>query len=235
MESPKKMKDRFCTTHWSVVLAVGGSGPEAGNAIRELCEQYYSPVLHYIERTIQGDASRIYGGRDARDLTHDFFSRVLEEKVFGQLKREGGRFRSYLLGAIKHFLTHVRESEGRVKRGGEIRHVSLNDDLLEDGRVDDAMFDRDWAQSILDSVYASLGNSVETRKFLPWITAELDGENRQKLTQELGMSDVAIKVALHRLRKRFRESIRNKVAETVESQEEIDGELEHLIRALRGK
>lgn len=223
----------FQTTHWSVVLAARGDETAAGVALRELCETYYDPVLRYVERTVAGDAPKTYGGRDARDLTHDFFSRMLEEKSLAPLRREGGRFRSYLLGAVKHFLSHVRETESRSKRGGDVRHVSLEDDRLAVRPLEDAAFDRDWAQSLLKNVYERLGTSLETRTLLPWLTRELDGESRRNIAGELGMTDVAVKVALHRLRKHFRETIRARIAETVENATEIDGELDHLVKALR--
>ncbi len=227
-------KQPFFTTHWSVVLTAKGDGPEADGALRKLCDLYYRPVLHFVERSVEGDARRIYGGRDAKDLTHDFFARLLERKMFESLQRDGGRFRSYLLGAVKHFLAHVRETESRIKRGGDVRLVPLPDDQTCFEPPDDAIFDRDWAQSMLQNAYDDLGNSVEVQTFLPWITRELDGENRRMIAEKLEMTDVAVKVALHRLRKRFRETMHEKIAETVESPSEIDGELDHLIRALRG-
>lgn len=223
----------FHTTHWSVVFAARGNKTAAGVALQELCTTYYDPVLRYVERAVRDDASRVYGGRDAKDLTHDFFARLLEGKMFDSLHRDGGRFRSYLLGAVKHFLANVRETESRTKRGGKVRHVSLPDDQMVFEPPDDTKFDRDWAQSMLRSVYESLGNSQETQSLLPWITKELDGENRRIIAEKLDMTDVAVKVALHRLRKRFRETIRAKIAETVESLSEIDGELDHLVKVLR--
>lgn len=228
------MKDyHFHTTHWTAVLAVKEGGENAKDALRELCDTYYAPVLCYIERAIQGAAIRVYGPRDARDLTHDFFAQVLEGDMFETLQREGGRFRSYLLGAVKHFLAHVREKETRTKRGGAVEHVALVHEEIAGKENEDANFDRDWARNMLHHAYDSLGNSIETKTLLPWITCELDAENRNRIAEKLAMSDVAVKVALHRLRKRFRETIRKSIAATVEHPSEIDGELDYLVRTLR--
>ena len=216
----------FHTTHWSVVLAAKGN--EAKAALCELCESYREPILRYVERTVRTDSPQRYGGRDAEDLTHDFLARLLEGKMFEQLQRREGRFRAYLLGAVRHFLSNVRQRESASKRcarhSGSIDIISQTDDS--------AMFDHDWAQTTIDRAIASLGSSPETQVLLPWLTCELTANDRVRLATELGKSEVAVKVALHRLRKKFREHIREQIARTVESETEIDAELDYLIRAL---
>lgn len=224
----------FNTTHWSIVLTAKGSSKEAGEAIRELCDTYYMPVLRAVQRILANDTQRVYGGRDASDLTHDFFARILEGEAFNLLDKKNGRFRSYLLGAVKHFLSNTREKEARIKRGGNVRILSLVDEPEDNNGIDEAIFDQDWAHMMLQKTFDSLGQTSETQRLLPWITCELDGQTRKKIAAELKITDVAVNVALHRLRKRFRASIRKMIAETVDNPVEIGEELDHLIRALRG-
>ncbi|MGL6225675.1 MAG: RNA polymerase sigma factor [Thermoguttaceae bacterium] len=223
----------FQTTHWSVVLRAKGEDSSAQKAIHELCEMYYEPVLHYLERVIGGDSARVYGGRDARDLTHDFFTRLLEGGTFKQLQQRGTRFRAYLLGSVKHFLGKVRDKESTVKRGGQYHQIPLLDNSAELEQRDDRFFDRDWAKTLLERAIALLQTSCETEQLLPWLIREMRAEDRIELARQLDVSDVAIRVSLHRLRKQFRETIRAKIAETVANESEIDAELTYLIGALR--
>ncbi len=227
------MKHDFHTTHWSVVLAAKGNDTKARTALRELCKSYREPILHYVRRATAADTERRYGGRNAEDLTHDFLARLLEGNMFERLQRQGGSFRSYLLGAVKHFLGNIRQQEAAAKRGSDVEPISLPDDSAGTNGLDDAVFDRDWAQTMVARTLDSLGKTPETQALLPWVACELDGAARLRLATEFEMSGVAVKVALHRLRKKFRESIRKQIAETVEYESEIDGELDHLIRALR--
>lgn len=249
--------DQFHTTHWSVVLTAKGDDTAAREALSTLCETYYQPVLRYVERQTATDSMRRYGGRDARDLTHDFFTQLLEGRMFAQLHREGARFRVYLLGTVRLFLSQMRIRESAQKRGGEISRTALPEDVPEDSRhraaFDAAVFDRDWARAMIRRATDSLqkterpsenGDSTNTLpmnvppgsatpKLLPWLICELNAETRRRLAAELDMTETAVKVALHRLRKRFRETIRRQIAETVAHESEIDAELDHLIRALR--
>jgi RNA polymerase sigma-70 factor (ECF subfamily) len=227
---------RFNTTHWSVVLMAKGNDKDAHDALRKLCEAYYMPVFHVLERILAKDSRRVYGGRDAEDLTHDFFARFLEGETFNLAEKKSGRFRYYLLGAVKHFLSKTREKESRQKRGGGVRHTSLVDEPEDITGIDEAVFDREWAQTMLQKAFDSLGQSPETQKLMPWLICELDGKTRKKIALELGMTEIAVSVSLHRLRKRFQESTRKIIAETIESpsESEIGEELGHLIRAIRG-
>ncbi|MGL4942217.1 MAG: RNA polymerase sigma factor [Thermoguttaceae bacterium] len=222
----------FHTTHWSVVLAAKGDDTLARSALKTLCETYHIPVRRFIEREVAGDPSHRYGGRDADDLTQDFIAWLLEGETFTRLQRNRAKFRTYLLGAVKHFLSKTRERESAAKRGGGRKPVSLTTDHASVADVNDAFFDRDWAHSCVEQAIATLGDSDETNVLLPWLTAELSTTDRAELASRLGKSDAAIKVALHRLRKRFRESIRKHIAQTVESPEDINAELAYLIEAL---
>ena len=240
--------DQFHTTHWSVVLTAKGDDLAAREALSTLCETYYQPILRYIERQAAGDSVWRYGGRDAQDLTHDFFTQLLEGKIFATVDREGARFRVYLLGTVRFFLSQIRIRESAQKRGGMPPQISLPDDSPAPADFDDAIFDRDWASTMVRRAINTLENlsdnatqnSVSVKpsnliqKLLPWLTGEMNAETRRQLATELEMSDVAIKVALHRVRKKFREMIRMQIAETVVRESDVNAELDHLIRALRG-
>jgi RNA polymerase sigma-70 factor (ECF subfamily) len=221
----------FHTTHWSVVLAAKGDDTRAKAALRELCESYRTPILRYIERVIRTDSCFRYGSRNAEDLTHDFLTRLLEGKMFTSFRRREGRFRAYLLGAVRHFLANIRQRESAAKRS-EQQFNRYTGDMDALPQADDAMFDRDWAQTTIDRAIVSLGNSSETQALLPYLTQELTAEDRERIAVQLDKSEDAVKVALHRLRKKFRHTIRILIAHTVESEAEIDAELDYLIRAL---
>jgi RNA polymerase sigma-70 factor (ECF subfamily) len=222
--------DDFHTTHWSVVLTAKGDDTAAKAALATLCETYYPPILKYLHRHVTADHARVYGGRDATDLAHDFFAQILEGKMFAQLQREGAPFRVYLLGALRHFLAQLRVRESAAKRGGGVMPLPLPDEPETQG-FDDAVFDRDWALAMIQRAIQTL-NLERDHPLLPWITQEMTAETRRQLAAKLGMSDTAVKVSLHRLRKKFRETIRSQIAGTVKDASEIDAELKHLIRVL---
>jgi RNA polymerase sigma-70 factor (ECF subfamily) len=228
------MSSDFHTTHWSVVLTAQGDGTAAQAALQVLCETYYPPIHKYLLRRVTADHARQYGGRDATDLTHDFFACILEGRMFAQLQRDGASFRVYLLGALRHFLSQVRQRESAQKRGGGAVPVSLSEsqwDEPESQNTDDALFDREWALAMIQRAIDTL-DLEQDHQLLPWITQEMTAETRRQLAAKLGMSDVAVKVSLHRLRKKFRHNIRMLIAETVKDASEIDAELGLLIRAL---
>jgi RNA polymerase sigma-70 factor (ECF subfamily) len=220
----------FHTTHWSVVLAAKGDNTKAGAALSELCKSYRQPILRYIGRTLRADASLHYGGRNAEDLTHDFLVRLLEGKLFERVHPTEGRFRTYLLGAVRYFLSSVRNQESAEKRGGGVMHLPVQDDIPQTD--DAAVFDCDWARTTINQATALLGEAEETQMLVPWLTREMTTEDRERLAGELGKTEAAVKVALHRLRKKFRQHVREQIAHTVESEKEIDAELGYLIRAL---
>lgn len=237
------MSSEFHTTHWSVVFAAkGGEGGIAG-ALRDVL----SPIHGYLQRTVTTDRTFMYGGRDATDLTHDFFAQVLEGKMFAQVQREGAPFRVYLLGAVRYFLSQVRIRESAKKRGGGSVPTTLPDDPPDSNGFDDLVFDRDWARAMIRRAIRTLEQTqndqrevtpqepqeTPVKRLLPWIIREMTAESRAKIAAEFGISDVAIKVALHRLRKKFRETIHAQIAETVKDPSEINAELDHLIRALQ--
>jgi len=248
------MSSDFHTTHWSVVLTAKGDDTAAKAALATLCETYYQPILKSLGRIVTAGHARLYGGRDATDLTHDFFAQILEGKMFTRLKRDGAPFRVYLLGALRHFLSQLRIREAAQKRGGPghhpeiaqstasspVHYVSLPDEPADSHGFDDAVFDRDWALAMIQRAMRLLEpagdepRDIPAMRLLPWITQEMNAKTRSQLAAELGLSDTAVKVSLHRLRKKFRHTIRVLIAETVKDASEIDAELDHLIRGLRG-
>ncbi len=223
--------DAFHTTHWTAILAA----KEDRSALMSLCETYYTPIRRFIERNVQRDQFRRYGSRDAGDLTHDFISKLLAGGMFEHLRRDQGRFRSYLLGAVSHFLDHVREKESADKRGGNATFSPCQPDEIP--VLDDPVFDRDWASAIISGATHRLkSEEANAEAFLPFLTAELPGERRREFARKTGMSEIAIKVALHRLRKRFRQMVREQIAITLDGADpdgpETTAELDHLIHVL---
>ena len=222
----------FHTTHWTAILAAKQDDTQGRSALHELCVLYQKPIRCFIERTIRSDDPRRYGHRDAEDLTQDFLAALLGDNMLIGLERREGKFRSYLLGTVKHFLSDLRKREQTERRGGDVRHVAIQADVQSFDSTHDAVFDQDWARSTIDRAVEQLGNTPETQALLPWLSKEQTAEDRLQVCHSLAMSDTAVKVALHRLRKKFRRIVRELVAQTVESDSEIDAELAYLIEAL---
>lgn len=221
------MNSSFHSTRWTLVLRSRGESEEAKVALSDLCAAYYEPVLAFLRR----------GGRsddDAREMAHSFFEAVLANGV-GAPDPGRGRFRSYLLGALKHFLSKRRDAALAGKRGGGAEHVAL---LPENGHgpglLDDTLaFDREWAFTLIARALASLeaehaGKSVVFSTLKPWLDGGAD-VSQADAARSLGMSETAVKVTIHRLRARFRELIRAEVAATVNDTSEVAEELRHLI------
>jgi RNA polymerase sigma-70 factor (ECF subfamily) len=229
----------FRTTHWSMVLRAGGASTGAQAALSNLCGAYWYPLYAFIRR--QGHTAH-----DAQDLTQEFFARLLEKGWLDGVARERGRFRTWLLAALEHFLINEWHRARTQKRGGGAILLSLDDDaearyLREpaDPMTAEKLFDRRWALTLLDRVLARLGGELadagkaaqfEALKFC------LGGERHAyaEVARTLGMSEGAVKVAAHRLRERYRALIRAEIAETVATAEEVDGELRDLFAALSG-
>ena len=229
----------FATTRWSVVLTAGAGSAAAGDALGTLCRAYWYPLYAFVRR--KGNSPH-----DAQDLTQAFFARLLERGWLNQAVPERGRFRTFLLAAMDHFLINEWQAARAQKRGGGATPVSLDDDgearyLREpaDAMTAEKVFDRRWALTLLDRVLARLGAEMtalgkaaqfEALKFC------LGGEKRAyaEVARILGMSEGAVKVAVHRLRERYRALIRAEIAETVASPAEIDAEMRDLFAALSG-
>lgn len=235
----------FRTTHWTQVLAAIGESADARRALRDLCGDYYAPVEAFVGRYRAGHD-------DARDLTHQFFAKLLEGDSLKGVERTRGRFRSYLLGAVKHFLADLADRTAAEKRGGGHSPLSLQAatgrDRSEQTALDvadprgfppDAFFDRQWALAIVERAMAVLHQEShdrgETRRFevlRRWLVPSEDGSMATEAARTLDMSDGAFKVAVHRLRKRFRQLVNGQIASSVDGPEALQGELEYLIQAL---
>jgi RNA polymerase sigma-70 factor (ECF subfamily) len=234
-------QDRFATTHWSVVLAAGGqNSAQARRSLAALCESYWYPLYCYVRR--QG-----YSAHDAQDLTQEFFLRLLAKNFLGGLSPDRGRFRAFLLAAVKHFLSNERDRARAKKRGGGQKHLPLNFEGAEnrfvlepvDGWTPEKIYDRCCAVALveraLQRVEADYGHSGKA-EFFARFKGTLGGENDVltygEVASELGMTEGAVKVGVHRLRKRFRQCLREEIAQTVSDPTEIDDELRDLFGAL---
>ena len=229
----------FATTHWSLVLHARGDSSGAPTALAQLCESYWYPLYAFVRR--QG-----HGPHDAQDLTQEFFARLLEKGWLNAVERERGRFRSFLLAAMKHFLANEWDRVHAQKRGGMTTLFRLDDDSAEaryrhepanPNATAEQLYDRRWALTLLDQVLAGLREEMTAAGKLPHFDALkfcLTGEKCAYVTvgATLGMSEGAVKVAVHRLRERYRDLIRATIAETVSTPEEVEDELRHLLAAL---
>ena len=231
----------FATTQWTRVLAARGESPDARAALSELCEAYYRPVLAFI-RSWTGDDDR------ARDLTHDFFSRLLGGKGVAGVDPQRGRFRSFLLGAVKHFLADGRDREWAARRGGQHEHVPLKPETDTSPGTDpldpqtprlEKEFDRQWALTILDRVLKTLASEHEqagkSRQFdllKGWLTGDVEGRSHAGAAAQLGLNEGAVKVAIHRLRGRFRGLVKREIAQTLDDPAQVSDELRYLLSIL---
>ena len=232
------MCSKVATTQWSQVLAArDGSETETRRALESLCQTYWQPLYAYIRR--QG-----YEPEEASDLTQAYFTEFLEKDFLADVDPEKGRFRSFLLTSLRHFLSHERIRSHALKRGGATLTLSLDTDVAEErymqepatGRSPEEVFERRWALTVLGKALASLRHesttenqrqSFETLK--PYLTGEEPRKPYQEVAEELGMTEVAVRKAAHRLRRRFGQVLRDEIAETVAGEDAIDDEVRHLL------
>jgi RNA polymerase sigma-70 factor (ECF subfamily) len=223
-----------------VVLAAGGATPAASDALAVLCRAYWYPLYAFVRR--QG-----HSPDDAQDLTQEFFARLLARGDLASVAPERGRFRAWLLAVMKHFLAKEWVRANRLKRGGGVAAVPLDGVAGEerythepaDSVTPEKLYDRRWAMDLLDRGLIRLeaeqaaAGKVEQFAALKFCLA---GEKvaLREVADRLGSSEGAIKVAVHRLRERYRQLIREEIASTVDREEEIETELQELLAALRG-
>lgn len=231
----------FATTQWTRVLAARGDSADARAALGELCGIYYEPVVAFL-RAQHRDSDR------ARELAHEFFQRLLERNAIAGADPLRGRFRSYLLGAVKHFVTDQRARERTLKRGAGAEHVPLApgtdttpgiDPPAPETPTPETAFDRQWALTILDRALSRLSAEHVTpdqRRVYEALKPALTGSggSQAELAARLGLNAGAVKVAIHRLRKRFRELVRNEIADTVPNPADVPGEMHYLVTVLAG-
>ncbi len=231
----------FHTTHWSVVRAAGaGDSRVARRALENLCETYWFPLYAFVRRSgADPDA--------ARDLTQGFFARLIEKRDYLAADPDRGRFRSFLLAALKHYLANQRARERALKRGGGRELLPIDFELADEryraepghDLTPERAFERNWARALLARTFDRLGEHYHGRgqgalfeRLRDLLVADADGPSRSQIAATLGMTEGALKVALHRMRQRFREQLRHEVAETVTDPETAQDELRHLLTAL---
>ncbi len=242
-ESNAPPRAQFLTTHWSVVLsAAGPNSPRAAEALEKLCRTYWYPLYACIRR--QG-----FGPSDAEDLTQSFFARLLQERFVASADPEKGRFRSFLLTRLKHFLGDEWDRLKAQKRGGGKRVIPLESGTAEtryqlepaDPCSPDKLFEYRWAVTLLERVFDRLRQEYEKDNQAP-LFEEIKGALVQaraavpyaEASTRLGFSEGALRVAVHRLRQRYRKLLRAEIAETVSGPEEVEEELRYLLRVLAG-
>jgi DNA-directed RNA polymerase specialized sigma24 family protein len=220
----------FHTTNWSLILAAAAPGNQENDALADLCAQYWPPVQAFIRR--EG-----HGAADADDLTQGFFARLLEKGYVAQADRARGRFRSFLLAAVKHFLANERERAAAQKRGGTLEHVPVDHEDAEGALTPEQAFHRRWALHVIDRVLERVkeeGPAGQLERLLPFVTGEADRGDYADVAAATGTSEGALRVAVHRLRGRFRHHLREIVAATVADAHQVDDEIRFLIDAVAG-
>jgi RNA polymerase sigma-70 factor (ECF subfamily) len=223
-----------------MVLHAGDSEDSSGReALEILCQRYWRPVYSYIRH-------RGYDTNTTEDLTQSFFTQLLEKRSLKAADPERGRFRSFLLASVKNFLSDSRDKERAQKRGGDQHFIPLEFSETKnlryepaDGVTPETLFERQWANSVLAEVLIRLrleaieGKALERFERLEgFLTGELEGTRQTQVAEELGMSADALRVAIHRLRKRFGKLLREQVAQTVADPEQVDDEIRFLLTAL---
>ena len=223
------------------MLATRGDSPEARQALSDLCAAYYTPVFVLIRRATSSEEV-------ARDLTQEFFARLLARAGLGQVDPERGRFRFFLLGAVKNFLADVQDEQGRLKRGRGQVPISLDagTDSSPGLEVADASlpspdleFDREWAVTLLARALdrigreqAGAGKGEQFPALKPWLTGDKQDVSLADVAARLGTREGALRVALHRLRKRFRELVKEEIAGTVGDAAHVREEMGYLLEVL---
>ena len=233
----------FATTHWSLVMATKpneASESRARKALEELCRTYWYPLYAFVRY-------RGYSSDDAQDLTQAFFARIIEAGGFASADPERGRFRSYLLGAMKHFLANEWHRAQTQKRGGQVQFIEW-DALDPEARYAGApkqsdnpehLFDREWAlETVAGALQALKHEMAKAGKIghFEALKSSLTGKDelpREEIAARLGMSEGAVKVAVHRLRQRYRKLLRAAIAETVSNETDLDDEMRYLVTVLR--
>jgi RNA polymerase sigma factor (sigma-70 family) len=231
----------FTTTHWSVVLDAQSESPAAQEALEKLCRTYWRPIYSFVRR--QG-----VGPEEAEDLTQGFFAELLERKNLSAVRKEKGRLRSYLLGALKYFLADERRRAMAIKRGKGQRLIPL-EELCADDRIEmepaepvtaERIYERRWAMTVLERVlsrlkdeFAAAGNARLFDSLKQLLPDEPGAPSQADIAAQLGMTENAVRQAFHRFRQRCQLLLREEIAHTVATPADIEDELRHLIAVIR--
>ena len=229
----------FATTHWSVVLAAKqGDSAHGGPALETLCQTYWPPLYAYIRR--EG-----YGVQDAQDLTQAFFSVFLEKNYLSHLHDQRGKFRSFLLTFLKHFLSHERDRVNTLKRGGGQIGISLDACEAEerdalgpvDGLSADQIYDRRWARAVMDEAagrlreeYVKRGKAELFEQLKNLQPGEHSGRSYSEIGATLGLTEQAVKNAVHSFRRRYGKLVREEIAQTVDGPGAVEAEVRDLMQ-----
>lgn len=239
--SPRPTAARFATTHWSVVRAAGRpSSPDYRKALETLLQSYWFPLYAYLRRNgCKPD--------QAADFTQAFFTRVLEKQYLKSVAPKGGKFRSFLLVALKHFVANQRDRARAKKRGGDRKILSLDFDSAEnqyalepaDRLSPDKLFEKSWALTVLERTMARLQAELAQKNkqnlfdhLKPYLAAEAGALPYRDVAEKLNMTEGAVKTAVHRLKKQCRKILRDEIAQTVTTEDQIDDEIRGLFAAL---
>jgi RNA polymerase sigma factor (sigma-70 family) len=232
---------QFTSTHWSVVVEAQGESPAAQAALEKLCRSYWQPIYSFVQRQGIGQA-------EAEDLTQAFFADLLEHRSLTAVRKEKGRFRSYLLGALKHFLADERRRAMAIKRGKGQRLIPLEelsaDEGVEGEPTDpvtaEQIYERRWASTVLDRVlsllkneYGAAGNAALFDSLKQLLPDEPGAPSQADIAGQLGMTDNAVRQAFHRFRQRYQLLLREEIAHTVATPGDVEDELRHLIAVVR--
>lgn len=235
--TPAPSGKEFCTTRWTQVSRAKADSPEGRRALADLCNAYYEPVTTFLRCELR-DADA------AREVAHDFFAHLLAGSGIAHAEQERGRFRSFLLGAVKHFVSNRRAAGRRLKRGGRVENISINDteafSVPDAGMLSpDAAFDRQWALTVVALALEALrlecvaeGRAEFFEQVKPWLTGDAGRGEQAALAASWGMNSNALKVAVHRLKRRFRQLLKAEVAGTLDDPELVEGEMRALFAAL---
>lgn len=234
---------QFATTRWSVVIAARDEATSAArDALATLCEAYWYPLYAYVRR-------RGHDSHDAHDLTQGFFARLLEKDFLADVDPQRGRFRSFLLACLKHFLSNERDRERALKRGGGRRLVPIDVNHAEqryrhepiDKHTPERHFEHLWACTVLDQALAQLQKEFERdgkgdlfHALKSHLMGDAGDATYADLAAKFGMTEDAVKAAAHRLRKRYQKAIRQQIAQTVTDEAAVELELQYLFKALSG-
>jgi len=236
-------RERFATTHWSMVLAAGrSSSPRHEPALSTLCQTYWFPLYAYLRR-------HGHDAHEAADHTQAFFAQMLDKDYLKKVKPKGGKFRSFLLTALKHFVANERARAAAKKRGGGRAILSLDFASAEsqyalepaDDLTPEKLFEKSWALTVLERTMDRLGAELACKgkqklfdHLKAYLAAEPSAIPYRDVAAELGMTEGAARVAVHRLRKRCRQLLRDEIAQTVADEGQIDNEIRGLFAALSG-
>jgi RNA polymerase sigma-70 factor (ECF subfamily) len=231
----------FSTTHWSVVLDAQTESPTAQEALEKLCQIYWPPIYSFVQR-------KGVDPEEAKDLTQEFFADLLEHRNLTAVRKEKGRFRSYLLGALKYFLADERRRVMAIKRGKGQRMIPL-EELSGDERIEmepadsltaEQIYERRWASTLLERVlgllkkeYVGAGNAALFDCLKQLLPDEPGSPSQAEIARELGMTANAVRQAFHRFRQRYQLLLREEIAHTVATPGDVEDELRHLIAIVR--